>query len=109
MEQLSPIDIWLEAAAEQFGTPAYVYDLGAIERRGQRIRQAFSGRFSISFAVKSNPNPALIHWLGSQVDYVCDQTVAIVPTVQSKQANGLVVAVQNRLPVIPEGFFNYNK
>lgn len=70
MEQLSPIDIWLEAAAEQFGTPAYVYDLGAIERRGQRIRQAFSGRFSISFAVKSNPNPALIHWLGSQVDYL---------------------------------------
>ena len=37
--------------------------------------------------------PALNALLGGQVDYVCDQTVAIVPTVQAKQANGLVVAV----------------
>jgi tripartite-type tricarboxylate transporter receptor subunit TctC len=46
--------------------------------------------------------PALNALLGGQVDYVCDQTVAIVPTVQAKQANGLVVAVQSRLPVVPD-------
>src|SRR5215218_2406050 len=46
--------------------------------------------------------PALNALLGSQVDYVCDQTVAVVPTVQAKQANGLVVAVPSRLPVIPD-------
>ena len=46
--------------------------------------------------------PALQALLGGQVDYVCDQTVAIVPTVQSKEAKGLVVAVPNRIPVIPD-------
>jgi tripartite-type tricarboxylate transporter receptor subunit TctC len=46
--------------------------------------------------------PALNALLGSQVDYVCDQTVAIVPTVQAKEAKGLVVAVPNRLPVVPD-------
>jgi tripartite-type tricarboxylate transporter receptor subunit TctC len=46
--------------------------------------------------------PALNALLGGQVDYVCDQTVAIVPTVQAKEGNGLVVAVQKRLAVIPD-------
>jgi tripartite-type tricarboxylate transporter receptor subunit TctC len=46
--------------------------------------------------------PALNALLGGQVDYVCDQTVAVVPTVQAKQANGLVVAVPSRLSVIPD-------
>jgi tripartite-type tricarboxylate transporter receptor subunit TctC len=46
--------------------------------------------------------PALNALLGGQVDYVCDQTVAIVPTVQAKEGKGLVVAVKNRLPVIPD-------
>ena len=46
--------------------------------------------------------PALNALLGSQVDYVCDQTVAIVPTVQAKEGKGLVVAVKNRLSVIPD-------
>ena len=46
--------------------------------------------------------PALTALLGGQVDYVCDQTVAIVPTVQAKDAKGLVVAVKSRLAVIPD-------
>ncbi|MBY0299714.1 MAG: tripartite tricarboxylate transporter substrate binding protein BugD [Methylobacterium sp.] len=46
--------------------------------------------------------PALTALLGGQVDYVCDQTVGIVPTVQAKQANGLVVAVPQRLAVVPD-------
>jgi tripartite-type tricarboxylate transporter receptor subunit TctC len=46
--------------------------------------------------------PALNALLGGQVDYVCDQTVAVVPTVQAKEANGLVVAVPSRLSVVPD-------
>ena len=46
--------------------------------------------------------PALNALLGGQVDYVCDQTVAVVPTIQAEQANGLVVAVQDRLAVVPD-------
>jgi tripartite-type tricarboxylate transporter receptor subunit TctC len=45
--------------------------------------------------------PALNALLGGQVDYVCDQTVAVVPSVQAKEVNGLVVAVPERLPVVP--------
>ena len=46
--------------------------------------------------------PALNALLGGQVDYVCDQTVAIVPTVQGGEGKGLVVAVEKRLAVIPD-------
>jgi tripartite-type tricarboxylate transporter receptor subunit TctC len=46
--------------------------------------------------------PALNALLGGQVDYVCDQTVGVVPAVQAKEANGLVVAVKNRLAVVPD-------
>jgi tripartite-type tricarboxylate transporter receptor subunit TctC len=46
--------------------------------------------------------PALNALLGGQVDYVCDQTVGVVPAVQAKEAKGLVVAVKNRLAVVPD-------
>ena len=46
--------------------------------------------------------PALNALLAGQVDYVCDQTVGIVPQVQAGEAKGLVVAVKNRLAVVPD-------
>lgn len=46
--------------------------------------------------------PALNALLGGQVDYVCDQTVGVVPSIQAKQINGLVVAVPARLSAIPD-------
>jgi tripartite-type tricarboxylate transporter receptor subunit TctC len=46
--------------------------------------------------------PALNALIGGQIDYVCDQTVGIVPQIQSKDVKGLVVAVENRIPVIPD-------
>lgn len=46
--------------------------------------------------------PALNALLAGQIDYVCDQTVGIVPQVQAGQVKGLVVAVRNRIPVIPD-------
>jgi tripartite-type tricarboxylate transporter receptor subunit TctC len=46
--------------------------------------------------------PALNALLAGQIDYVCDQTVGIVPQVQAKEVKGLVVAVPNRVGVIPD-------
>lgn len=46
--------------------------------------------------------PALNALLGGQVDYVCDQTVGIVPSIQAGQVNGLVVATPARLAALPD-------
>ena len=46
--------------------------------------------------------PALNALLSGQIDYVCDQTVGIVPQVQAGQVKGLVAAVKARIPVIPD-------
>lgn len=46
--------------------------------------------------------PALNALLGGQVDYVCDQTVGVVPSIQGGTIKGLVVAVPARLPAIPD-------
>ena len=46
--------------------------------------------------------PALNALLSGQIDYVCDQTVGIVPQIQDKQVKGLVAAVKTRIPVIPD-------
>lgn len=46
--------------------------------------------------------PALTALLGGQIDYVCDQTVGVVPSIQAKEVKGLVVAVKDRLPVVPD-------
>jgi tripartite-type tricarboxylate transporter receptor subunit TctC len=46
--------------------------------------------------------PALNALLAGQIDYVCDQTVGVVPQIQAKEAKGLVVAVKERVPVVPD-------
>ncbi len=46
--------------------------------------------------------PALNALIAGQIDYVCDQTVGIVPQIQGKQVKGLVAAVKTRIPVIPD-------
>lgn len=57
----------LEAASE-FGTPLYVYDLDALRERVIQLREAFGSRFRLSYAVKANPNQAVLAALGSVVD-----------------------------------------
>jgi diaminopimelate decarboxylase len=64
------VDAALERAAERFGTPAFVYFAEVIERRIEELDQAFGGRFALSFAVKSNPNPALLAWLESRIPFL---------------------------------------
>jgi diaminopimelate decarboxylase len=58
----------LLTAAAQFGTPLYVYDLDAIRARLASLRAAFGAAFGVSFAVKSNPNVALLTALAPLVD-----------------------------------------
>jgi diaminopimelate decarboxylase len=60
-------DDWLNEAAGRFGTPAFVYFTDPIERRIAALRLAFGDRFALSYAVKSNPNPALLTWLNGRV------------------------------------------
>ena len=50
----------LETAAQQFGTPLYVYDLDLIGQRIAELRALFDGRFDISYAIKANPNTAIL-------------------------------------------------
>jgi diaminopimelate decarboxylase len=62
------LDASLERAAAAFGTPAYVYFTAPIEARVADLREAFGGRFALSYAAKSNPNPALLAWLADRVE-----------------------------------------
>lgn len=58
----------LYSLARRFGTPCYVYSLDRIKERLSALRQAFGGRFAISYAVKANPNRALLERLRPSVD-----------------------------------------
>jgi tripartite-type tricarboxylate transporter receptor subunit TctC len=39
--------------------------------------------------------------IAGQIDYVCDQTVGIVPSIQGGLVKGLVIATPERSPVLP--------
>lgn len=70
MEQPATLDWWLERAAAEFGTPCYVYFMPQIRKRGRHLREAFAQQFTISFAIKSNPNGVLLDRLRDVVDYL---------------------------------------
>ena len=50
----------IREAAERFGTPFYLYDLDAMERRVSELREALPARFEVAFAIKSNPSLAVL-------------------------------------------------
>jgi diaminopimelate decarboxylase len=58
----------LRAVVRDFGTPCYVYFMDQVRDRVARVRAAFGNRFRISYAVKCNPNGALLCRLRSVVD-----------------------------------------
>ncbi|MCF3974885.1 type III PLP-dependent enzyme [Paracoccus salsus] len=60
----------LAAAADRFGTPAYVYLTDVIEARLAALESAFGRWFRLSYAMKCNPNPALLSWLADRVPYI---------------------------------------
>ena len=62
------LDRLLAEAAARFGTPAYVYLTEAVEDRLVELQAAFGRWFTLSYAVKANPNPALLCWLHGRVE-----------------------------------------
>jgi len=64
------LDRQLAEAAARFGTPAYVYATDEIEARLAHLRAHLGRWFAVSFAVKSNPNPALLDWMRGRLDYL---------------------------------------
>lgn len=60
----------LQSIAADMGTPAYVYFTERIAARINALRSAFGGRFEISYAMKCNPNPALLRWLRGRVNSI---------------------------------------
>jgi len=64
----------LEALAEEFGTPLYVYDAEVIRRRYERLVTAFAGvELLIAYSVKANGSLGILdvlHQLGSGADIV---------------------------------------
>ncbi|TRW17667.1 pyridoxal-dependent decarboxylase, exosortase A system-associated [Glacieibacterium frigidum] len=49
------------------GTPVFVYDRAIIAARIAAVREAFPG-VELHYAIKANPLPALVEWMGGQVD-----------------------------------------
>ncbi len=60
----------LAEAAAEFGTPSYVYFVDTAIERVRAVRDAFGGRFEISYAIKSNPNAKLLEALSPAVHTV---------------------------------------
>ena len=58
-------DVPLPQIAETVGTPVYVYSRATLERHAQVLTEALSGLDQplIAFAVKSNPNLAVLNVL----------------------------------------------
>jgi diaminopimelate decarboxylase len=63
-------DVILERAAVTYDTPVYVYFTDGIAKKLDQLKSAFGDRFAISYAVKSNPNPGLLGWLKSRIEYL---------------------------------------
>jgi diaminopimelate decarboxylase len=58
----------LARIAQEIGTPCYVYFIDQVHARIESIRQAFAGQFGVSYAMKSNPHPAILRRLMDRVD-----------------------------------------
>src|SRR5262245_48202064 len=50
----------LNALAEQYGTPLYVYDRNGIQRQFDALRAAVPSEFKIYYSMKANPNTAIL-------------------------------------------------
>ena len=50
----------MAAVAERYGTPLYVYDVTEMTDRFRLLKKLLGGHFGVSYAVKANPNIALL-------------------------------------------------
>lgn len=46
--------------AETYGTPLYLYDIDALQKRAESLKKAFNGSVDLLYAVKANPNPHIL-------------------------------------------------
>jgi diaminopimelate decarboxylase len=58
----------LAQIADRYGTPCFVYFMHDVQRRVDALRAAFDGMFEISYAMKCNPNAALLTRMCKLVD-----------------------------------------
>lgn len=58
----------LHELARQYGTPFFLYDADVVSRRIQDIREQLSGLVKVYYAVKANPNLALLRALRASAD-----------------------------------------
>ena len=77
------------ALAEEFGTPLYVYDSASIARRVQQLREHMPPGLSLHYAIKANPMPELVRFLGERVD---GMDVASAGELQTALDNGMAGA-----------------
>ena len=63
-------DVPLTAIARAVGTPVYVYSRATLTRHARVFREALSAlpRMHLAFAVKSNPNLAVLKLLAAALD-----------------------------------------
>jgi diaminopimelate decarboxylase len=61
-------DVPLEAIADEIGTPVYVYSAATLTRHARVLREALAGLDDplIAYAVKANPNPAVLSVLARE-------------------------------------------
>jgi len=52
----------ISSLAARHGTPLFIYDRDIVERKYLALRKALPKRFSISYSVKANPNPAFLRF-----------------------------------------------
>lgn len=60
----------LLGARERFPTPCFVLLMDEVDRRVDELDAAFGGRFGLSYAVKANPNPALLSRLAERIPHL---------------------------------------
>ena len=61
-------DVPLPAIAEAVGTPVYVYSTATFRRHAQVFREALAGagRVHLAYAIKANPNVAVLRVLADE-------------------------------------------
>ena len=76
----------LQAAADRFGSPVYVYFVDEMRERCALLRRLFGRRLRLSYAVKANPNVGLMQKLLADLD--CFDISSIAEAQWVKDAGG---------------------
>jgi diaminopimelate decarboxylase len=75
----------VSALVSKYGTPLFIYDRGVVETKYALLRLTLPNRFSISYSVKANPNPAFLRCF---VEKGCGLEVASAGEFQQAQNAG---------------------